>query len=295
MTNAPINFKQERDFGDLFNATFSFISQEFKKLATAILYFVVPFLLLAAIAMTIYSVKAQELMSQVIVPGEKPAPFAMFSAMGSLLNYIGVAMALSLIASSMMLCTVYSYIQLYIQKGSDGFSINDVWIEVTKYYWRVLGAAIVVTLVVMAGTIFCLIPGIYFGVALSITFCIIIFEEKGFSAAFSRSMKLINTNWWHTLGVLLIAMIIVYIIMIFLSIPSVILGFKSIFANMKTGQVPKMDFSVGFYILNSLTHLLTQVAMTIPIVLTAFLYFSFVEKVEKPSLMDKIGQIRDNE
>ena len=45
MTRIPINFKQERDFGDLFNASFSFISQEFKRLATAILYFAVPMLL----------------------------------------------------------------------------------------------------------------------------------------------------------------------------------------------------------------------------------------------------------
>jgi hypothetical protein len=35
--------------------------------------------------------------------------------------------------------------------------------------------------------------------------------------------------------------------------------------------------------------------MVIPLVMSAFIYFSYVEKVEKPSLADKIGQIRDNE
>lgn len=295
MTNTPINFKQERDFGDLFNATFGFISQEFKKLSTAILYFVVPFLLLSAIAMTIYNVKAQELMSQAIVPGEKPNPFAVFTAMGSLLSYVSVAMALSLIASSMLFCTVYGYIKLYIQNSAEGFSINDVWLEVTKYFWAVLGAAFVVGLVILAGTIFCLLPGIYFGVALSIVFCIMIFEEKKFSASFSRSIKLINTNWWLTFGVILIVMIIAYILMIFLSIPSMLLGFKSMLANMKSGQNLLSDLSVGFYIANSITQLLSQVIMVIPVVLIAFLYFSFVEKVEKPSLMNKIDHINDNE
>ena len=86
MTGTKINFKQERDFGDLFNATFGFISQEFKRLGTAILYFVVPFLLLTAIAMTIYSVKSQE-MVQTMVLGDKPSPFAIFSVMGSLIGY----------------------------------------------------------------------------------------------------------------------------------------------------------------------------------------------------------------
>jgi len=295
MTNNPINFKQERDFGDLFNATFSFITQEFKKLATAILYFVVPFLLLSAIAMTIYNVKAQELMAQAVVPGDKPDPFAIFSAMGSLMSYVGVATLLSLIASSMLLSTVYGYIKLYIRNGSDGFSINDVWLEATKYFWQVLIAAFIVGLVILAGTIFCLIPGIYFAVALCIIFCIMIFEEKNFSAAFSRSFKLINTNWWLAFGVLIITMIIIYILMVFLSIPSMLLGFKSFFANMKSGQHLLTDLSMSFYIVNSLTQLLTQVLMVIPTVLTAFLYFSFVEKVEKPSLMDKIDHINDNE
>ncbi len=295
MTNNPINFKHRRDFGDLFNATFSFIKQEFKKLATAILYFVVPFLVLAAIAMTIYNVKAQEVMSQASVPGDKPDPFALFTAMGSLFSYVSVAMVLSLIASSMLFCTIYGYIKLYISKGSDGFSINDVWFEVTKYFWAVLGAAFVVGLVILAGTIFCILPGIYFGVALSIVFCIMIFEEKNFSAAFSRSIKLINTNWWLTFGVILIAMIIAYILMIFLSIPSMLMGFKSMFVNMKSGQHLLADLSVSFYIVNSLTQLLTQIIMVIPVILLAFLYFSFVEKVENPSLMDKIGQINANE
>jgi len=295
MTNAPINFRQERDFGDLFNATFGFISQEFKKLATAILYFVVPFFLLAAIAMTIYNIKAQDLMLQAIVPGEKPNPLAVFSAMGSLISYVGVALILSIIASSMMFCTVYGYIRRYVQYGSGGFSINDVWLDVTKYFWPVLGAAFVTGLIILAGTIFCLIPGIYFGVALCIIFCIMIFEDQKFPAAFRRSFKLVKTNWWLTFGALLIAIVIVYIMIIFLSIPSILMGFKSMFANLKSGQNVLMDMSMGFYIVSSLTGLLTQVLLVIPTVLIAFLYFSFVEKAEKPSLMDKIDHINDNE
>lgn len=294
MTNAPINFKQERDFGDLFNATFGFISQEFKKLATAILYFVVPFLLLSAIAITLYSVKVQEMM-QTVTQGDKPDPFAIFAIIGSIMGYVGFMMVMSILATTMLLSTVYCYIKLYIQKGTDGFSINDVWIEVTKYFWSVLLTSIVVALVIGIGMVLCLLPGIYLGVALSIIFCIMIFEDKSFSASFSRSMKLINTNWWGTFGVFIVATIIIYIIAILFSIPGVILGFKSLFANMKTGQAPMMDFSVGFYIVSAITSLFTQFLMVIPIVISAFIYYSTVEKVEKPSLMDKIGQIRNNE
>lgn len=294
MVKKSINFRQERDFGDLFNATFSFISQEFKHLATAILYFVVPFLLLSAIAMTIYSFKAQEMM-QTLVQDTKSNPFAFFSIMGSMFGYILVAMVLSLIATSVLLSTVYGYVKLYINKGSNGFTINEVWMQVTKYFWQFLGTTLIVGLVVLAGSVLCLIPGIYLGVALSIVFCIMIFEEKNFSVAFGRSIKLINTNWWLAFGVLIITGIIVYILVIFISIPSMIFGFKSMFTNMKEAQIPEMNFSMGFYIVNSITQLITQLFMVIPIIITAFLYFSTVEKVEKPSLMDKIGQINENE
>lgn len=294
MTNKSINFKKERDFGDLFNATFSFISQEFKRLATAILYFVAPFLLLAAIALTIYSVKAQEMM-QTIVQGEKPDPFAVFSIMGSLIGYLGVAMMLSLIASSVLFNTVYGYIKLYIQNGPDGFTINDVWSQVTKNFLRILGALIIIGLVVMVGTAFCLIPGIYFAVALSIVLSIMIFEEKKFPDAFGRSFKLIKNNWWHTFGVLIIATIILYILVILISVPSMLFGFKSMFTNIKNGQNPAMNLSTGYYIVNAITSLFTQSLMLIPIVITAFLYYSIVEKVEKPSLMGKIDQINENE
>ncbi|MEI6138642.1 MAG: hypothetical protein WCP85_05240 [Mariniphaga sp.] len=294
MTNSTINFKQERDFGDLFNATFSFISQEFKRLGTAILYFVFPFFIVSAIAMTIYSVKMQE-MSQAIIQGDKSDPFAIFSILGSMMGYVAATMLISILATSVLMCTVYGYIKLYIQKGPEGFTINDVWLEVTKYFWKALIATIIVGIVVLVVIIFCVIPGIYLGVALFIVFPIMIFEEKSFGTSFSRSMKLINTNWWLTFGILIVTGIIIYVLAIFVSIPSVILGFKSLFTNIKQNQMPVIDFSIGFYILSAITNLINNLFIVIPLVMSAFIYFSYVEKVEKPSLMDKIGQIRENE
>ena len=294
MTNSNINFKQERDFGDLFNATFSFISQEFKRLATAILYFVFPFFIVSAIAMTIYSVKMQE-MSQAMMQGDKSDPFAIFSILGSMMGYVAATMLISFVATSVLMCTVFGYIKLYIQKGPEGFTINDVWLEVTRYFWKALIATIIVGIVVLVGVICCVIPGIYLGVALFIVFPIMIFEEKNFGTSFSRSMRLINTNWWLTFGILIVTGIIIYVLAIFVSIPSVILGFKSLFANIKQNQMPVIDFSIGFYILSAITNLINNLFIVIPLVMSAFVYYSFVEKVEKPSLMDKIGQIRDNE
>ncbi len=293
MTNKTINFKQERDFGDIFNATFNFIGQEFKKLGTALLYFVVPVLILSAIASTMYSVKSQE-MTQAITQAGDNDPFAVFSVMGSLAGYIGIMMLLMLLSFTLLGATVYCYIQLYIQQGRDGFTINDVWREVMKNFWKVLLAMFIAGIVIGVGFAFCVLPGVYLGVVLSILLCIMIFEGIGFSDAFSRSFKLMKSNWWFAFGVLIVSGIIVYVLSLLVSIPGMLMGFKSLFANIKSGTMDNLKFSTSFYIINSIASLLSYLFAVITIVISAFLYFTFVEKLEKPSLVDKVEQMGQN-
>lgn len=294
MANKPIDFKQERDFGDLFNATFSFISQEFKQLATAILYFVFPLLLLSAIAMTVYTIKAHEMMQSLAEDGAAN-PLGVFSVMGSLFGYLGLAIAISLAAYAMMMSAVYGYIKLFIQHGSQGFTLNDVWTQIAKNFFNSMLAIFVIGLIVTIGLVLCLLPGIYLGVALSIVLCIMIFEEKSFIDAFGRSIKLINKSWWQTFAVIIVTSIIMYMLVLLLSVPSMFVGFKSLFTNIKSGQTVPMNFPISYYVLSGATQLFSHLIMVIPIVISAFIYYSAVEKVEKPSLMNKISQINADE
>lgn len=294
MANQPINFKQERDFGDLFNATFSFISQEFKKLATVILYFVFPVLLLASIAMTVYSIKSNEMMHSFAESGAKD-PLAVFSMMGSLSGYIVLTMVFGLAAYAMMVSAVYGYIKLFIQHGSQGFSINDVWAQIAKNFFNSLVAIFLTGVVIGLGFIMCILPGIYLGVALSIVLCIMIFEEKSFFDAFGRSIRLINKNWWQTFAVIIITTVIIYMLMLMFAIPNMLMGFRSYFTNIKNGENMFADLPLSSYIISGVTQLFSHLIMVIPIVISAFIYYGAVEKVEKPSLMDKISQIKADE
>ena len=295
MKQEAINFKQERDFGDLFNATFSFIGQEFKQLGTAILYFVVPFLLLSAIAGTFYSIHFQQIRQTMDASHD---PLAVFSIMESMLGYVGVFALLSMVSTTILFGTIYGYIKLYVEKGPGGFSLNDVWMQVTKNFLRLFLGIFVVGLVIIVGMAFCIIPGIYFWVALSILFCIMMFEEMDFGNSFGRSMKLINKKWWFTFGLLIVTAIMLYILRILISIPAMVIGLKSVFSNFgnyHSGEYVMQHFSLSFYIVGTLTNLVTHLLTVIPVVLTAFLYFSVVEKIEKPSLMEKIDQIGADE
>lgn len=293
MKNQLINFKQERSFGDLFNDTFNFIIQEFKRLGAPILYYVLPLLIFSAIGVTIYSVKIQAV-TQAMAQTPGSNPFVAFEAMGQMLGIVFLVFSLSMISGVLLMSTVLCYIKLYINEGPDGFTTNDVWKEIMKHFWSVLLSGVVVVLVVVAGFVFCVIPGIYLSVALSLLFPILIFEGKSFSDSFSRSFKLIKDNWWFTFGVLIVIGIIYYILAILVSIPNMLMGFQSLFTNIKKGAT-SMDFSVSFYIVNSITQLLSQLFSVILIVMTAFIYHGLVEKKEHPSLMDKIDQMKENE
>lgn len=294
MTNQSINFKKERDFGDLFNTTFNFIGQEFKRLGTVILYYVVPVLLLSAIVTTIYSVKLQDAMRS-IAPASGNDPMLMLKSIGSIMGYASLAILLTLISSALLFSAVYCYIKLYVSRGRDGFTVNDVWQEMMKNFFKVLIAGFIVGILVCAGFCLCVIPGIYLGIALCLILCIMIFEEQAFSFSFSRSLKLVNPNWWLSFGVALISTVVVYALSLILSLPSVAMGFKSLFTSIKSGQVTEMNFSIGFYVITSLTNLISQFFYVIPIVLTALMYYSFVEKSEKTSLLEKIDQINEEE
>lgn len=295
MTNNSINFKQIRDFGDIFNATFNFISQEFKRMGTAILYYVVPLLLLSAITTTIYSVKLQEITQTMTSQMGNENPFAAFQAMGAIGGYVFLNLIISLIATNMLLCSVLCYIKMYITKGKEEFTINDVWREIMKNFGRILIASIIIGLVIMVGFVLCILPGLYLAVPLSLVFSIMIFEETDFSIAFNRSFKLIKSNWWNTFAIFIVTGILIYILTILLSIPAIIMGFKTMFFNMKNTQQLGMNFSVGFYVVNSITSLLSQLFYIIPLTMTAFIYYSLVEKHEKPSLIEKIDQMIENE
>ncbi len=289
MEKTNINFKQVRDFGEVFNATFAFIGQEFKLLGKAILYFVLPVLVITAILNVLIGIEQQKFLNEfsTMDPSDISNPFSM---MGNTYKYAGLMMLVYIVAMTSLICTVYGYIKLYVTKGKDQFTLGDIWQQVAKYFLPVLGTSIVVGIITFIGLIFCLIPGIYLGVSLCLIYMALLYEEKGFGDAFSRSFELTKEKWWLTFGILLIAYILIYIISILLSIPSILMGFKSLFTNFKNPAQP-LNLTTGYYIMNSITSLISYILFTIPYVAIAFHFFSLREAKERPSLQEKVDQI----
>jgi hypothetical protein len=291
MEKAPINFKQKRDFGEVINATFSFLGQEFKPLGKVILLYVLPVLIVAAILNVFVGIEQQKYLNSFKAVDTTLASNP-FSMLGNVYKYTFLILLIYLVALSALRCTIYGYIKTYVEKGKDQFTTEDVWKEVRRFILPVLGTSIVVGLITGIGTLFCLLPGVYLGISLCLIYTIMIFEGKGMGDAFSRSFGLTKQDWWVTLGIVFISYIIVYVISLILSIPGMIMGVTSVFTSIRHfDQTSKLNFSTTYYIINSITSLLSYVLISIPFIAISFQYFSLVEQKERPSLQARIEQI----
>ena len=283
-----INFKRERDFGEVFNVTFQFLKQEYKGIGRSFAFFVLPVLLIAAV-LNVFVGLEQQKVAQDLTQMDPMAGGNPFAAVGSTFVYTFFTILLYLISFAVLKCMVYSYIKLYIEKGPGAFSTDDVWSGITKIIFPVLGTSLLVGLLVGVGFILCVIPGIYVGVSLSLIYMTLVFEQNGFGDAFSRSFRLTAKKWWVTLGLIVVSYLIIYGITLVFSIPGMIMGITTVF----TMQNPEefIGFSTGFYIYSSVINLISYTLFIIPTLVIAFHYFSIVEEIDTPTLEQNIDQI----
>ena len=284
-----VQLNKERSFGDLFNATFAFIKQEFAELGKALLYFAILPLTVASVFNGLMAHSQQERVAEITANNalvSNPWSFyeTLFTPM-ALINYV-----VMILTSTLLITSVLSYLKLYHERGSGNFSTIDVWHQLTKIYWSIFGTTFLVGLLTTIGFVFCLLPGIYLSVVLCAILPIIVFEGKGFSEAFSKSMQITKPNFWSILGSLIVMLIISYILIIIASIPGVIVGIKSLLFNRSNpNELP--NFNLTYYILNAVVYVFQQVIYAVPIIFVSLIYFSQLEKHEKPSLDQKINEI----
>jgi len=75
-----------------------------------------------------------------------------------------------------------------------------------------IGLALLIALVVGIGFILLVIPGVIFLVFLSVSVSAFIIERLGVTDSMGRSWRLVSGQWWHTLGVIVVAAIIAGVI-----------------------------------------------------------------------------------
>lgn len=277
MNSQKIEFQRYRDFGQIINATFEFIRENFKQLAKAVIFLVGPFILLTGIFGGLYQ---KDLFS--------------FTSTSTSLSQFGIAFGLyilfAMISTLVLISTIYSYIILYIRREDETpIELDNVWPMVKSNILKIIIFSTGYTLVTILATILLIIPGIYVSIALMIVFVVGLNENLNFFNAMSRSFYLVKNKWWFTFGLLLVLSLIQGFLGFLFQVPQYIAMFVVAF-NSVDGNGSN-SFTEIIFIVTSIVSSLNFLFYAISFIGIAFHYFSLVEQKEAKGLLDKIESI----
>ena len=315
-----IQLEKERDFGDKVNATFSFVSQNFKLFALSLLYFAGPLALIGGIANGVVQTAALGIITQkpTQIPRGGSAEDIFANSFGQsfahlfTLNYL-VAVVFLVLATMTVSTTVYAFMLEY-KESEDGITIDRVWGRFKKIFPSILGnyglyfIGILGILAVFGGFIYLLhstigagvgmgfalffigmillLVLIYYGVIYTLSPCIVAHEGIGAVASFSRAKFLIKDKWWSTFGLIVIITVINYFIGMLFSFPALIIIF------MKTLRLGGDFTGNTSVIMTTVLSTLGQILVSsLTYVGISFQYFNLVEKREGTALISQIESI----
>ncbi len=311
MKNETIVLEQERDFGDKINASFTFVSQNFKTLFLSVLYFAGPLSLIGGIANGI--VQSNNLAfstSGAAKPRGTNVGEIFANSFGDsfahllTLNYL-IAIIFLILASVTVAITVYA-IMIEYKENPESLTIERVWARMQTIFLPVLGSygitvlIFILGIIALIGVIGALMGGIggifagflsgiigivgfilliYFFVMYSLSPAIVAYEGISGWEALGRAKFLIKDKWWSTFGLIMIISIINSFVAMIFGAPAMIVMFMKVLkvGGGISGNIPlivtTMISTVGQVVVSSLTY-----------IAISFQYFNLVEKREGNSL-----------
>lgn len=225
-------------------------------------------------------------------------------------------LCLMIFAGTMVISVIYATIRLYEQNENGDFTHNDVWEKTKKMYWTIFATTflyailffvcymiiIVPSILILSFLSFLIIPVIYIflGFFLVIIFTALpaqIFGKQNIGSALTHSFKLLGANWWSSLGLLILLMLIYNVITIVFSLPF----YVGLILNMMTTiEVDLMEETPTYmvalnYLFGAILLIGTFITYSIPIVGMTLNYFNLSEIKEATSLIQRIDSFGEEE
>ena len=272
-----IELQKPRDFGEIINDTFIFIRQNIKPLLKYFFIFCGFFVVAIAVTSILQALKMLSITNAGADSFVNNSRFAQFG-IEYFLNLFFVLLGYTAIS-----VTVFCYVALYKIKGNIAPDTEEMWGYFKFYYLKSLLYCLLLGILLIAGLVFCLIPGIYLYPIFALVLPIMIIENTTFGYAFNHSFKLIKDNWWATFGALLIIFIIVSVARVIFILPSILVNAGSLLFHLSTNKI-----SVAVVILVNVIQQIATVFQIIPVVTICLCYFNLTESKEGTGLLDRI-------
>jgi len=277
-----LEFKKRRDFGQVINDTFTFMRQNFKPLIKTYFTFCGLFVLASMSTMLMQQYKTVNVINTMGNGGSSTG-----KGLYGIEYFLSIVFSLASYAS--MSVAILSYIAIYVQKGNQTPTTEEVWGFFKYYFWRVFGSSILLLLMVMVGFVLCLAPGFYLFPFVTMMLPIMVIENASLGYAFSRSFQIIKENFWITFGTLLVIWIIVYACMSMVILPTTLFNMIGMFSSKGA------HMSLTLTMISTVLQSLCQVFTIVPIITITLMYFSLIEQKENVGLMERISNFGTSE
>lgn len=277
-----INFKKERDLGDMFSDTYTFLKLEWKPFFTTIIK--IAFLpILFSIASSIYFlltfsdfITGMSNLNDIEYYQEVSPNFGMFFIS------VGVVFVFNFIAYVMINSAALYYIKSYVENQGK-IDYNDIKNATTDKFLSFSALYIVSGIIVFTGILFCFLPGIYFAIVLSLSSCILVFFEQDSMNAIGASFTYIKEHWWSTFGILIVTGLIVWLVSIVLQLPLIIYQFTQMdpFAFLDPSdpaEIMNLYKDPVYMILTIFSEIIKFLLIPISLIVSVFIFFDINEQ-----------------
>lgn len=311
-----IELQETRDFSKKMNATFGFVIQNIKSLGKSMVVIAGPCILVVSLLIGSFMGEFSQFTNPAI--GQDPEQIKDYFLSISFWAQMLAMVIFGLLATVMSIATVNSYIKIYGEKRTNEISVQEVWDRVKVQVGMYLGTTILLAVFGVLIYVVLVIPGVlliqggglgiglfvlyfmvvFFGlmysfVAISFTFLIRDYENKGFFEAIKRSFYLISGKWWSTFGLVFILQLTVGFAASMIMIPFYVINMTAMMHQIETGEPQAMSESAMTiaWISYTLYYMAQLLLSALPNVGIAFQYFNLVERKESKGLMQSIDSL----
>lgn len=209
-----LELRQERSFSEKMNGMFTYLSQNFKTIIRTLFFIVGPVALLAGICNGLFQMNmtkftASDFLQQA---GENSnnTPEAFLQIFKNILSPTYFLLLLFSVSGAVLVkIIVFAHMKLYAESSTKEVAFEEIFEEVKANFIRVFFSVIGISILMLVGFAFLVIPGIYLMVVFAMFLPVMIIERAGFFESINRSFFLISGKWWSTFGLLFITAIIV--------------------------------------------------------------------------------------
>lgn len=304
-----INFRQTRDFGEIFNITVQFLKQNFKSFFSAIILIAGPFLLISSIAGGVYQSSALGLRAMALT-----GSYDFLEQYG--ITFI-IFIFFSILSHLVSVGTTFAFIILYMEKGPGNFTTSDVSRLLVKNAGRLLltffaillllipffailvAIGVALTLSKAVALIILFFFALFIGMAiffpnlfwsLSAVYLVAMQEEKPIFSSIGRTFQVMRGSYWWTWLIMLCALIAIYVIAMIFSLPQIIYQLMLTFSHYGATEEGS-GMSIPFIAVATICTFLTTVLYSVMYILCGFHYHSLAEKKDGIGLMNRIDEI----